>query len=180
MPRRWWKGGVERLGRRYESGCYDVLQWPTNMPRLFVRKAVFPLRKSRHVSWSGKYFLTAFHDFNRGLFFRFFPVFFFFFYPRPIHTEEMINSPQCVSSRHTLNWPCLGSLNLLVCNPQTCTGEKWTVLGRDVYCIFEQFPCQGWGWHGDAMRCGVTREALVDNETIRHPELQQIDSGAVK
>lgn len=173
MLRRCWKGGVERLGRRYESGCYDVLQWPTNMPGLFARKAAFPPRKSRHVSWSGNYLHTAFHDFNRWLF--------FFFTPRPIHTEEMINSPQCVSSGHTLNWPCLGSRNLLVYIPQTRTGQKNEQCLAEAFIAFlEQFPYQGCGWHGDAMRCGVTREALVDNETIRHPELQQIDSDAVK
>lgn len=73
---------------------------------------------------------------------------FSFFHPRPIHTEEMINSPQCVSSGHTLNWPCLGSRNLLVSNPQTCTGQQWAVLGRDVYCI---------SWTISVSRVGMTR-----------------------
>lgn len=94
------------------------------------------------------------------------PVFFFFsFLPPSTHTEQIINSPPCVSSGHTLGWPCLGSLNL----PSSPYPQSRTSAHRNagtaatLYVVSWTFRAPpGWGWHGDAMRCGRIREVLID------------------
>lgn len=171
--------------RRYESGCFDVLQWPTNMPRLFL----FP-RTSLCASSPILYFYMAVPNLQPS------PVFFspFLFSPHlhPYRTDNK-QSPVCQFGTHPrLAVSRISKPSFVSSSPKPHERAQKCGHGSNIICRFfldisrtagvgMTRRCDAmWSNSGGADRWCFVNAAAVDVRTIRHPELQQRDTDHIQ